>query len=70
MFFGSGEPRPEHFRIAERPMRFADDERTVLRINEHIALAGIPVATIRRAVHISVETVRIVAALPDPLADG
>ena len=42
MFFGSGEPRPEHFRIAERPMRFADDERTVLRINEHIALAGIP----------------------------
>ena len=113
VFAGSGEPRPEHFRIAERAMRFADDERTTLRINEHVSLTGIPaeahayqvngrtplewlidryrivrdkesgivndpnawfddprdlIAAIRRAVHVGVETVRIVAALPEPLA--
>ena len=113
VFAGSGEPRPEHFRISERAMRFADDERTALRINEHVTLAGIPaeahayqvngrtplewlidryrivrdkesgivndpnawfddprdlIAAIRRVVHVGVETVRIVAALPEPLA--
>ena len=113
VFAGSGEPRPEHFRIAERAMRFADDERTTLRINEHVTLAGIPaeahayqvngrtplewlidryrivrdkesgivndpnawfddprdlIAAICRVVHVGVETVRIVAALPEPLA--
>ena len=113
VFAGSGEPRPEHFRIAERAMRFTDDERTTLRVNEHVSLAGIPaeahayqvngrtplewlidryrivrneesgivndpnawfddprdlIAAIRRIVHVCVETVRIVAALPEPLA--
>ena len=113
VFAGSGEPRPEHSRIADRPMRFADDERTALRINDHVTLRGIPAeahaytvngrtplewfidryrltqdkesaivndpnawfpdpralpAALRRIVHVSVETTRIVAALPEPLA--
>ena len=37
-----GEPRPEHFRIGEKKMRFADDGRTVLAVNDHLHLAGIP----------------------------
>ena len=103
-----------HFRLGERAMRFADDDRTVLIVNDHINLAGIPaeahgymvsgrtplewlidryrvtrdresgivndpngwfakpedlIAAIRRIVHVSVETVRIVASLPGPFAD-
>ena len=114
VFSGSGEPRPEHFRIGERAMRFDDDEKTILRVNEHVSLRGIPpeahgytvngrtplewlidryrivrdresgivndpngwfgdprelVAAIRRVVHVGMETVRIVAALPEPPAD-
>ena len=42
VFDREGEPRPEHFRIGRRAMRFADDERSVLIVNEHIRLAGIP----------------------------
>ena len=103
---------PHHFRIGARAMRFADG-RTVLIVNEHVRLAGIPleahayvvngrtplewfidryrvtrdresglvndpnawfskpedlIAAIRRIVHVSVETVRIVAGLPEPFA--
>ena len=112
-----GDPRPEHYRMSKRAMRYADDDRTVLVVNDHITLGGIPVeahqysvngrtplawcidrykiaqdkesgivndpngwfddprdliATIRRIVHVSVETVRIVEGLPDPfgLAKG
>ena len=36
-----GEPRPDRLRIAA-PMRFADDARTALRINDRVTLAGIP----------------------------
>ena len=42
VFDREGEPRPEHFRIGRRAMRFADDEKSVLIVNEHIRLAGIP----------------------------
>ena len=90
-------------------MRFEDDEKTVLRVNEHVSLRGIPdaahryqvngrtplewfidryritqdkssgivndpnewfddprdlIAAIRRIVHVSVETTRIVEGLP------
>lgn len=107
-----GEPTPEHYRIGSRAMRFADEARTVLVVNDHVRISGIPpeahqyvvngrtplewfidryrikqdresgivndpndwfedpkdlVAAIRRIVHVSVETVRIVACLPDPL---
>ena len=107
-----GGPQPRHFRIGTRAMRFADEDRTVLIVNDHIRLRGIPaeahqyvvngrtalgwlmdryrvtkdrrsgiendpngwfskpedlIAAIRRIVHVSVETVRIVDALPDPL---
>ena len=103
-----------HFRLGERAMRFADDDRTVLIVNDHVRVAGIPpeahgyvvngrtpldwlidryrvkrdrdsgivndpngwfakpddlIAAIRRIVHVSVETVRIVASLPGPFAD-
>ena len=36
--------QPRHFRIGERAMRFADAERTVLVVNDHVRLAGIPAA--------------------------
>ena len=38
----SGEPKPEHYRIGHRAMRFADDEKSILTVNDHIRLAGIP----------------------------
>ena len=105
----AGELRNRHFRLGERAMRFADDDRTVLIVSDHVRLAGIPVeahgyvvngrtpiawfidryrvtrdrrsgivndpngwfskpedliTAIRRIVHLSVETVRIVAGLP------
>ena len=95
-------------------MRFAEGDKTVLIVNEHVRLAGIPpqahayvlngrtplewfidryrvtrdrysgivndpnswfstpedlISAIRRVVHVSVETVRIVAGLPDPFAE-
>ena len=106
-----GELRPEHYQVAERAMRFADDARTILVLNEHVRLVGIPaeahryqvngrsplewlidryritrdresgivndpnqwfdeprglVAALRRAVHLSVESIRIVESLPAP----
>ncbi|MCY4426446.1 MAG: DEAD/DEAH box helicase family protein [Halieaceae bacterium] len=106
-----GKPKPEHYRIGQRKMRFADTERTVLIVNEHIRLGEIPheahqyevngrtplgwfidryrvtrdtqsgilndpngwfndpkdlITAIRRIVHLSVETTRIVAGLPVP----
>ena len=105
-------PTAEHYRIDSRKMRHADDDRTVLIVNDHIRLSGIPaeahryavngrtplewfidryritrdsgsgivndpngwfanphdlVSSIRRIVHLSVETVRIVEALPKAL---
>ena len=104
-----GEPRPEHYRIGERAMRYADEEMTVLIVNDHIRVSGIPaeahryevngrtplgwfidryrvkrdtksgiindpnewfedprdlITALRRIVHLSVETVRIVERLP------
>ena len=103
-----------HFCLGERAMRFADDDRTVLIVNDNVRVAGIPpqahgyivngrtpldwlidryrvkrdrdsgivndpngwfakpedlIAAIRRIVHVSVETARIVASLPGPFAD-
>ena len=105
--------QPNHFRIGERAMRFADERKTVLVVNDHVRLEGIPpeahgyvvngrtplewlidryrvkrdqesgivndpndwfskpedlIAAIRRIVHVSVETFRIVAGLPEPFA--
>ena len=107
-----GEPVPEHCRLGSRAMRFADKARTVLVVNDHIRISGIPpeahqyvvngrtplewfidryrikqdpesgivndpndwfddprdlIAAIRRIVYVSVETIRIVDGLPDPL---
>ena len=114
VFSHTGEPRPEHFRIGGRAMRFADDEKTTLIVNEHVRLVNIPaaahgyqvngrtplewfidryrvardkesgivndpngwfddprelVASIRRIVHVSVETVAIVDNLPEPFGE-
>ena len=113
-FTGEGSPRPEHFRIGARAMRFADDEKTVLVVNDHIQLEETPpeaheyqvngrtplewfidrykvtqdkesgivndpngwfadpqdlITAIRRIVHVSMETARIVNALPESIAD-
>ena len=100
-----------HFRIGTRAMRFADKDKTILVVNEHVRLTGIPpeahqyqvngrtplewfidryrvkqdsqsgivndpngwfedpqdlITAIRRIVHISVRTTRIMGALPKP----
>ncbi len=104
-------PASDQFRIGTRAMRFADKERTVLVVNDHVRVTGIPVeahryqvngrtplewfidryrvkkdsqsgivndpngwfedprdliTAIRRIVHLSVRTTRIVEALPEP----
>ena len=41
-FAHSGEPRPKHFGIGDQAMRFDDDEKTIIRVNEHVSLCGIP----------------------------
>ena len=111
---GPSQPQPEHFQFGTRAMRFADDAKTTLIVNDHVRLSGIPAEThryvvngrtplewfidryritidkrsgitndpngwfdasqdlitaIRRIVHVSVETVAIVARLPCPFAD-
>ena len=113
-FAHCGDPRREHFRIGRQAMRFPDDEKTVLAVNEHVSLRGIPasvhtyqvngrsplewfidryritqdkesgivndpngwfddprdlIAAIRRVVHVSMETARIVTGLPEPIAE-
>ena len=42
VFAQPGEPAPEHCQLGERAMRFADDERSVLIVNDHLRLAEIP----------------------------
>ena len=109
-----GELRPEHYRIGERAMRYADkEEKTMLIVNDHIRVSGIPaeahryevngrtpiewfidryrvkrdtksgivndpnewfkdprdlIPALRRIVHLSVETARIVERLPEPFS--
>ena len=46
-----GEPQARHFRLTEKAMRFADDEKTTLRINEHVSLSGIPAEAHRYVVN-------------------
>lgn len=41
-FVQSGNPRPEHFLVSERKMRYTDEERTALAVNEHIKIGNIP----------------------------
>ena len=41
-FTGTGSPEPEHFRLGSKAMRFADEARSVLVVNEHIRLKQIP----------------------------
>ena len=110
-----GALRPQHYRLGARAVRFDDDDKSLLIVNDHIRLAGIPreahdyvvngrtpiewfidryrvtrdqesgilndpnawflkpedlIAAIRRIVHVSVETVRIVAGLPAPFAEA
>ena len=38
-------PAAEHYRIGPRKMRYADDDRAVLIVNDHIRLSGIPAAS-------------------------
>ena len=42
IFAREEEPRPEHFRTGRRAMRFAGDECSVLIVNDHMRLTGIP----------------------------
>ena len=43
VFAHGGEPQARHFRLTEKAMRFVDDDKTTLRINDHVSLSGIPV---------------------------
>ena len=110
-----GEVLAEDCRIGERAMRFADEAKTTLIVNNRLRLAGIPaeahgyevngrtplgwlvdryriardrdsgivndpnawfedprdlIVAIRRVVHLSIETVRIVDGLPEPFDDA
>ena len=72
-FTQSGESRPEHFRVGERAMRFSDDERTNLIANDPNGWFENPrdlIVALRRIVHVSVETARIIQNLPGPLAEA
>ena len=40
----SEDPQPEHFRLGTRAMRYADDAKTTLIVNDHVRLSGIPAA--------------------------
>ena len=40
-----GDLRPEHCRLGPRAMRYADKEKTILVVNDHLRLAGIPPET-------------------------
>jgi len=108
------EPEPRHFKLTEKAMRFVDEEKTTLRINDHVSLSGIPeeahryvvngrtplewyidrykiktdkesgivndpngwfadprdlIAAIKRIVHVSVESTRIIDGLPKEIMD-
>ena len=51
VFPHEGEPQVRHFRLTEKAMRFADDAKTTLRINEHVSLSGIPAEAHRYVVN-------------------
>ena len=42
VFGEAGEPRQVLYRLTERSMKFADNEKSELKINEHITVKGIP----------------------------
>ena len=42
VFSHDGEPQPHHFRLTEKAIRFADEAKTTLIINDHVCLSGIP----------------------------
>ena len=41
-FTGDGAPKPQHFRIGARKMRFTDADKSELILNDHLRLTGIP----------------------------
>ena len=47
VFAHDRDPQPHHFQLGTRAMRFADDEKTTLIVNEHVQLSGIPEAAHR-----------------------
>ena len=51
VFAHDSEPQSKHFRLTERAMRFADDEKTTLIINDHVRLSGIPAEAHRYVVN-------------------
>ena len=52
VFAHEGEPpQARHFRLTAKAMRFADNEKTTLRINEHVSVSGIPAEAHRYVVN-------------------
>ena len=109
-----GEPGPLHFKLTGKAMRFVDEDKTTLRINDYVSVSGIPaeahryvvngrtplewyidrykiktdkesgivndpngwfedprdlIAAIKRIVHVSVESTRIIENLPRQISD-
>ena len=50
-FSGKGEPRAKHFKIGTKYMKFADAEKSVLILNDHIRLENIPLEAHQYAVN-------------------
>ena len=51
IFAHEGEPQPQHFQLSESAMRFEDEAKTTLKINEHVCLSGIPAEAHRYVVN-------------------
>ena len=42
LFTGEGDAQPDHFRLTAKPMEFVGGAKTILKINDHMSLSGIP----------------------------
>ena len=42
IFAGDGDVHPHHFRLTEKKMGFVGGAKTILKINDHVSLSGIP----------------------------
>ena len=42
IFAGDGDVHPDHFRLTEKKMGFVGGAKTILKINDHVSLSGIP----------------------------
>ena len=51
IFAHEGEPQPQHFQLSKSAMRFEDEAKTTLKVNDHVCLTGIPEEAYRYVVN-------------------